>query len=231
MLLCKKDGCLCFYIDFCKFNMRTKKDFYPLPWIQEAIECLVGAGYFSCMNFKAGFWQTAMDEASKQYTTFIVGNIGLFEYEHKLFRLCNAPAMFLRPMQKCLDVLNLTYCFDLPGWCDCLFKNGRGTLTLPSCCVWMLLRAQSDVQANQAWILHKWNQLFGSSWLQGRCTTQQGEPWMLWQNLLHHKPTLKPEPFWAWWDIIGSLLMGSHALCNHCMSICLEKVPVRRMSM
>ena len=41
------------------------KDSYPL---QEAIESLVGAGYFSCLDLKAGFWHIAMDEASKQYT-------------------------------------------------------------------------------------------------------------------------------------------------------------------
>ena len=63
VLVCKKDGGLCFYIDFCKLNARTKKDSYPLPQIQEATESLVGVGYFSCLDLKAGFWQIAMDEA------------------------------------------------------------------------------------------------------------------------------------------------------------------------
>ena len=43
MLVRKKDGGLHFCIDFCKLNTRTKKDSYPLPCIQEAIESLVGA--------------------------------------------------------------------------------------------------------------------------------------------------------------------------------------------
>ena len=55
--------------------------------------------------------------------------------------------------------------------------------------------------------------------------------WKLWPNLLHQKPTLKSESFWAWWDITRSLLRDSHISCNHCTSICLEKVHVRRMSM
>ena len=33
VLVCKKDGCLCFGIDFQKLNARTKKDSYPLPQI------------------------------------------------------------------------------------------------------------------------------------------------------------------------------------------------------
>ena len=110
VLVCRKDGGLCFCIDFHKLNARTKKDSYLLPQIQEAIENLVGAGYFSCLNLKVGFWQIVMDEASKQCTTFTVGNIGLFESECMLFGLCNTPATFQRLMQNCLGELNLTYC-------------------------------------------------------------------------------------------------------------------------
>ena len=73
----KKDGGLYFCIHFNKLNTRSKKDSYLLPWIQEAIESLVGMGYF-CLNLKAGFWQIAMDKALKQYTTFTMGNLGFF---------------------------------------------------------------------------------------------------------------------------------------------------------
>ena len=38
----QKDGGLCFYIDFHNENARTKKDSYPLSWMQGAIESLVG---------------------------------------------------------------------------------------------------------------------------------------------------------------------------------------------
>ena len=78
VLVYKKDRGLCFCIDFCKLNARTKKDSYPLPWIQEAIESLVGAGYFSCLDLKAEFWQINMDKASKQYTYFHHGEPRLF---------------------------------------------------------------------------------------------------------------------------------------------------------
>ena len=51
-----------------------------------------------------------MDEASKQYTAFTVGNLGFFKWEHMPFELCNAPATFQRLMQNCLGELNLMYC-------------------------------------------------------------------------------------------------------------------------
>ena len=59
---------------------------------------------------KSGFWQIKMDEESKQYTAFTVGNLGFFECERMPFGLCNAPATFQRLMQNCLGELNLTFC-------------------------------------------------------------------------------------------------------------------------
>ena len=74
VLVWKKDCSLHFCIDFCHLHACTKKDSYPLPRIQEALESLVGTGHFSCLDLKSGFWQIKMDEASKQYTAFTVGN-------------------------------------------------------------------------------------------------------------------------------------------------------------
>ena len=89
---------------------KDKKDSYLLPHIQEAIESLLGAGYFSSLDLKAGFWQIAMDKASKQYAAFMVGNLGFFECEPMPFGLCNAPTTFQRLMQNGLGKLNLIYC-------------------------------------------------------------------------------------------------------------------------
>ena len=100
VLVHEKDRGQCFCINFYKLNVRTKKDSYPLPWIQRVIESLVGAG----------FWRITMDEASKQYTSFTVGKIALFECECMLFGLANAPTTFQRLMQNCLGEVNLIYC-------------------------------------------------------------------------------------------------------------------------
>ena len=110
VLVRKKDAALHFCIDFCKLNVRTNKDSYPLPHIQEAIESLIRAEYFSCLDLKAGFWQIAMDKAFKQYTAFTVGNLGFFECKHMPFGLCNAPTTLQRLVQNCLGKLNLMYC-------------------------------------------------------------------------------------------------------------------------
>ena len=110
VLVQKKDGSLHFCIDFCHLNAHMKKDSYPLPRIQEALESLVGAGHFSCLDLKSGFWLIKMEEASKQYTAFTVGNLGFFECNWMPFGLCNGLATFEQLMQNCMGELNLIYC-------------------------------------------------------------------------------------------------------------------------
>ena len=78
VLVQKKDGVLQFCIDFHCLNTHMKRDSYPLPRIREVLESLKGAGHFSCLDLKSGSWQIKMEEASKQYTTFTVGNLGFF---------------------------------------------------------------------------------------------------------------------------------------------------------
>ena len=108
-LVRKKDSGLWFCINFCHLNTHMKKNSYSLPRIQEVLESQVGAGHFLCLDLKLGFWQIKMEEASKQYTAFTVGNLGFFKYKCKPFGLCNSLAMFHRLNQNCLGELNLIY--------------------------------------------------------------------------------------------------------------------------
>ena len=109
VLVRKKDGSLSFCIDLCRLNAWTKKDAYPLPHMQETMKSMVGAWHFSCMDLKSGFWQVKMAEESLQYTAFTVGSMGVYEFLHMPYGLCNAPAMFQCLMQNCLGELNVTH--------------------------------------------------------------------------------------------------------------------------
>ena len=110
VLVWKKAGTLCFCVDFRHLNMWMKKDSYPLPRIQEALESMVGSAHFSSMDFKSGFWQIKMTPESQQYMAFMVGNLGFYEFIHMPFRLCNTLATFQHLMQNTLGKLNLMYC-------------------------------------------------------------------------------------------------------------------------
>ena len=109
VLVQKKDGGLWFCIDFRRLNTRTKKDSYPLPQMQEMMESMVEAQFFSTMDLKSRFWQVKMSEKSRHYTAFTIGSMGIFEFLWMPYGLCNTLATFQRFMQNCLGELNLTY--------------------------------------------------------------------------------------------------------------------------
>ena len=94
VLVRKKDGTLHFCIDFRHLNTWMRKDLYPLPHIQEALESMAGVAHFLSMDFKSGFWQIKMAPESQQYTVFMVGNLGFYEFTHMPFGLCNVPVTF-----------------------------------------------------------------------------------------------------------------------------------------
>ena len=87
-----------------------RKDLYPLPCIQEALESMARSAHFLSMDFKSSFWQIKMAPESQQYTAFMVGNLGFYEFTCMPFGLCNAPLTVQRLMQNTLGELNLTYC-------------------------------------------------------------------------------------------------------------------------
>ena len=85
VLVRKKDGALHFCVNFRHLNAWMKKDSYPLPNIQEALESMAGSAHFSSMDFKSGFWQIKMAPELQQYTAFTVGNLGFYEFTHMPF--------------------------------------------------------------------------------------------------------------------------------------------------
>ena len=110
ILVWKKDGTLHFCVDLRHLNVCMKKDSYPLPQIQEALESMVGSAHFSSMDFKSSFWQIKMTLGSQQYMAFMVENLRFCEFTRMPFGLCNTPATFQRLMQNTLGELNLLYC-------------------------------------------------------------------------------------------------------------------------
>ena len=109
VLVRKKDGSLRFCIDLRKLNSRTVKDAYSLPRIDETLDCLNGAQWFTSLDLKSGYWQVELDEESKALTAFTVGPLGFYQCEHMPFGLTNAPATFQRLMESCLGDMHLKW--------------------------------------------------------------------------------------------------------------------------
>ena len=109
VLVRNKDGSLRFCIDLRKLNSRTIKDAYFLPRIDETLDCLNGAQWFTSLDLKSGYWQVELDEESKALTAFTVGPLGFYQCERMPFGLTNAPATFQRLMEFCLGDMHLKW--------------------------------------------------------------------------------------------------------------------------
>jgi len=97
VIIRKKDGTYCFCIDYWRLNDITCKDSYPLPRIDDCLLSLGGACYFSMLDLRASYWQTAMDERDADKTAFVTRR-GTFRFKVLSFGLANAPALFQRLM-------------------------------------------------------------------------------------------------------------------------------------
>ena len=87
-------------VDFRKLNDVTVKDAYPLPRINDCLDCLQNSQYFSTLDLQSGYWQIDITPEDRPKTAFVTRR-GLFEYKTMPFGLCNAPSTF----QRCMDLV------------------------------------------------------------------------------------------------------------------------------
>lgn len=99
VLVKKKDGTLRLCVDYRQLNRKTRKDAFPLPRIEESLDALSGARWFTTMDLASGYNQVPVTEGDKAKTAFCTP-FGLFEFNRMPFGLCNAPRTFQRLMER-----------------------------------------------------------------------------------------------------------------------------------
>lgn len=107
ILVRKKDGTWHLVVDYRHLNALTIKSKYPIPIIDELLDELAGAAWFSKLELRAGYhqiWMAPGEEFKIAFQTHpFQTHHGQFEFNVMAFGLTGAPATFLSVMNATLS--------------------------------------------------------------------------------------------------------------------------------
>jgi len=84
-------------IDYKKLNQATRKDHFPLPFMDQMLEQLAGQAFYCFLDGYLGYNQIVVNPEDQEKTAFMCP-YGVFAYRRMPFGLCNALATFQRCM-------------------------------------------------------------------------------------------------------------------------------------
>jgi hypothetical protein len=97
----KPDGSWRFCVDYRHLNKITKSDVYPMPRMDDLLDCMSTSYLKSSLDLNSGYWQIPMRPEDIEKTTFIC-DFGTYAYHRMPFGAKNSGATFQRAMDEIL---------------------------------------------------------------------------------------------------------------------------------
>ena len=97
MIVRKKNGEIRMCVDYRKLNTKVRWDAFLLPRIEESLDALSNAKYFSTLDLTSAYHQIEVAPEDRRKTAFTTP-MGLYEYIRLPFGLSTSPATFQRLM-------------------------------------------------------------------------------------------------------------------------------------
>lgn len=101
ILVTKKTGGYRLCVDFRALNRKTKKDYFPMPRIDDQLDVLNGNKYYTSLDLASGYYQIPIRAEFRHLTAFITPD-GLYQFKKMPLGLVNSPAVFQRTINKVL---------------------------------------------------------------------------------------------------------------------------------
>ncbi|KAK3097548.1 hypothetical protein FSP39_010680 [Pinctada imbricata] len=98
----KPSGEIRLCVDMRQANTAVIRERFPIPTIDEVLNDMNGAKYFSKLDLKWGYHQLKLDEESRDITTFITHK-GLYRYKRLMFGISSAPELYQHTIQNILS--------------------------------------------------------------------------------------------------------------------------------
>ena len=210
VLVQKKDGSTRFCVDYRKVNKVTRKDSYPLPRVDDILDSLAGAQWFSTLDLASGYWQVEVHPQHREKTAFTTG-----QGSSDAFWVMQCPKHISASDGAGIGGTKMGYLPGIPGWYCGVWTHFWRASSKATNCPESAKGCQSQAQSQEMPVLPTKCLLPGTCYLSLWSKHRSNQNWKHWEMANTHQRTRIAKLPW-----IGIILSPlSERIFRNCHSV------------